>query len=672
MEKAKPRPSVGQVLALFLLFVVSVLADCTCTGLDYTNGGSYLVDGTNTADFTFTSVFQSCGPDTVEPILLDPTGVGYLCTEISMEASGEQQQSSCEIPYSRMISGKWSIIIQADATDFQVIREFTLTVQALEKATVTATPTVVVGVTSTLPAVVVETTLYQTSTYLGKAPVVSVQCGYDRDTTFTLTQWLAPPRTTVWTTVERTRTEGSVTSVYVTTVGLSAYCHWPQGQGARPPTVDRPAPAPSTPKPSGCGDWGMGMGMVVAMAAGMVVAGREAAAVVEEGLGMVKVEVVAAAVVVPVMGREEVEVEEEVVLAMGREEVEVEVVVVLATGRAVEEVGEEDLEMEKGAAAEAEAEAVQVTEREVVVVAAAAALAMAMARAEAEEEEAVVGRVEVEVVGRAVVGEAEEGRMAAAVEEMGVEKGEVVEEVRVVEAAGEAGNLGEVEVVAVRAEAVVAVEAVEVVEVVEEEAEAEAAAEGVVVVQGEEVEEAVAVVGATEEGVVEVAVAVVEIEAVEVGEIGVVVEVGEEVVEGEVVVAAAAAAAVVEAENPSNDAPIEERGIVRVAAITTTILQTTYTVTQTTTKIVPARTAIETVYDVVTRTFIPPAQTVCNEPDIPTITVFRAEPTQTIYNVQYVTLRTQVTVWVGQTQYETYSNYQSATACWANGGYYGV
>jgi hypothetical protein len=31
---------------------------CTCTGLDYTNGGSYLVDGSLEADFTFTSVFR--------------------------------------------------------------------------------------------------------------------------------------------------------------------------------------------------------------------------------------------------------------------------------------------------------------------------------------------------------------------------------------------------------------------------------------------------------------------------------------------------------------------------------------------------------------------------------------------------------------------------------------
>lgn len=89
-------------------------AACTCTGLDYTDGGSYLVDGSSNDDFSFTSVFRcklplrkktirnkltdqpaACGkPDTVEPILLDPEGVGYLCTEINMGAEGQQQYSS--------------------------------------------------------------------------------------------------------------------------------------------------------------------------------------------------------------------------------------------------------------------------------------------------------------------------------------------------------------------------------------------------------------------------------------------------------------------------------------------------------------------------------------------------------------------------------------------------
>jgi hypothetical protein len=31
---------------------------CSCTGVDYTNGGSYLIDGSANLNFTFTSVFS--------------------------------------------------------------------------------------------------------------------------------------------------------------------------------------------------------------------------------------------------------------------------------------------------------------------------------------------------------------------------------------------------------------------------------------------------------------------------------------------------------------------------------------------------------------------------------------------------------------------------------------
>jgi len=43
----------------------------------------------------------------------------------------------------------------------------------------------------------------------------------------------------------------------------------------------------------------------------------------------------------------------------------------------------------------------------------------------------------------------------------------------------------------------------------------------------------------------------------------------------------------------------------------------------------------------------PPAQTICREPDVATITVFEAQPTHTVWEVQEVTFREQATVWVG-------------------------
>jgi len=36
----------------------SGVEQCTCSGLDYTDGGSYLVDGNSENEFTFTSVFE--------------------------------------------------------------------------------------------------------------------------------------------------------------------------------------------------------------------------------------------------------------------------------------------------------------------------------------------------------------------------------------------------------------------------------------------------------------------------------------------------------------------------------------------------------------------------------------------------------------------------------------
>ncbi len=40
------------------LLVGRALSDCTCSGLDYTNGGSYLIDGSSDKQFIFTSQFQ--------------------------------------------------------------------------------------------------------------------------------------------------------------------------------------------------------------------------------------------------------------------------------------------------------------------------------------------------------------------------------------------------------------------------------------------------------------------------------------------------------------------------------------------------------------------------------------------------------------------------------------
>lgn len=45
------------VAALFFA-TLATAQNCTCTGLDYTDGGSYLIDGSSDLPFTFHSVFE--------------------------------------------------------------------------------------------------------------------------------------------------------------------------------------------------------------------------------------------------------------------------------------------------------------------------------------------------------------------------------------------------------------------------------------------------------------------------------------------------------------------------------------------------------------------------------------------------------------------------------------
>lgn len=67
---------------------------CTCSGLDYTNGGSYLVDGNSDDDFTFTSVFEGCFESTITPVLVSPDAVGYECTAVESQQDGVEQSSA--------------------------------------------------------------------------------------------------------------------------------------------------------------------------------------------------------------------------------------------------------------------------------------------------------------------------------------------------------------------------------------------------------------------------------------------------------------------------------------------------------------------------------------------------------------------------------------------------
>jgi len=92
---ARYKQALGAAAACLAFLTSRVLADCTCSGLDYTNGGSYLIDGSSDKTFVFTSQFQSCNDDTVQPILVSPAGKQYTCSAIKAGDDGQQQSNWC-------------------------------------------------------------------------------------------------------------------------------------------------------------------------------------------------------------------------------------------------------------------------------------------------------------------------------------------------------------------------------------------------------------------------------------------------------------------------------------------------------------------------------------------------------------------------------------------------
>ncbi|KAK4467169.1 hypothetical protein QBC42DRAFT_247069 [Cladorrhinum samala] len=383
--------------------------------------------------------------------------------------AADSQQSSCGIPYSEMPSGRWSIVIQADNSDFQVVREFELTVAVPQRITVTITPTVVVGMTSTEQDITLSKTAILTSLSILPPPTVTAPCSsLGLSSTQTVTAYPPVSYATFRTTVLHTRTVGSVTSNYHTTVVATPTCHGGRSGGG--PVADKPAPIPSVPKPSGCGGgcrpwfgsggWGWSDGRRRGDQGGKGGGGDQGGGNRRGGGGGV------------------------------------------GGGGGSWGGGKGGGNGDGG--------------------------------------------------GGGNRGGGGGGRGGG-----GGGRGR-----------GRGGFSG------------------------------------------------------TDE-------------AVELG--------------------------------------LDERQLSKIAAaITTVTFEAATTITQTTIVVVPGRTEVETVYSQVYKTFIPPAQTVCEEAEPATITVFSTQPAQTVYQVDHITQDTVVTVWVGRTRYSTSTDYKEATACWAAGGRYGV
>jgi hypothetical protein len=211
------------LLAALLSLCLGVLGQgCTSYGVDYSNGGSYYIDGSSNQYFSFVSVFSGCASELVSPVLVSPDNNQYACSAIQTGQSGAQVTSQCGIPFSAMKSGTWRIVVAGNQIAAQ--RTITLNVGIPQTTTITATPTVIVGVTSTPRAVTVISTIVQTQTLiLVPATVTSAACNTG---TATVTIYPQGQTVTITSTVTRTSTQGTVTSQYTTTVTTTAVCHY--------------------------------------------------------------------------------------------------------------------------------------------------------------------------------------------------------------------------------------------------------------------------------------------------------------------------------------------------------------------------------------------------------------------------------------------------------------
>ncbi|KAI1344678.1 hypothetical protein F5Y15DRAFT_756 [Xylariaceae sp. FL0016] len=213
-----------------------VAADCSVYGIDYSNGGSYNIDASSDDYFTFTSVFEGCEQETINPILVAPSGDQYPCSAVTTTPEGEEVTSSCGIAYSSMPSGQWKIIISG--TKMAVQRVITLTAGTPETVVITATPTVVIGLTSTPAATTVFSTIgTQTQTLILVPKTITAPCD---GPTQTLTITPKAPTVTRTSTIVRTKTDKQTTIHSSTTVTETATCHYPTSG------PDSPGPRPTS------------------------------------------------------------------------------------------------------------------------------------------------------------------------------------------------------------------------------------------------------------------------------------------------------------------------------------------------------------------------------------------------------------------------------------------
>ncbi|KAG4417485.1 hypothetical protein IFR04_009368 [Cadophora malorum] len=129
------------MLLLYLVFLsLANLAFSTCVsyGIDFVNRGFYFIGSTKSTDFTFLSQFEGCtSGEEITPILVDPNGDEYFCSQITTTPDDTSILSTCPILQTDMFSANWYVVIEG--LTFAYVRTFTLTVGI--PATIKATPT---------------------------------------------------------------------------------------------------------------------------------------------------------------------------------------------------------------------------------------------------------------------------------------------------------------------------------------------------------------------------------------------------------------------------------------------------------------------------------------------------------------------------------------------------
>ncbi|KAI5923150.1 hypothetical protein F4810DRAFT_670573 [Camillea tinctor] len=212
-------------LSFFVLWgylFLTTVAICTSYGVDYSNGGSYNIDTSLNENFTFTSIFQRCDEELINPVLVDPAGQQYACSTINTTPQGSRVISTCDIPYSSMSSGIWKIILSGIKIAAQ--RVITLTAKVPGTVTVIATPTIIIGITSTPEATTTYKTIATQTQTLILAPVtITAPCSG-----LTQTITITPKASTsiLTSTIVRTSTDRQITSYSYTTITKTAYCHY--------------------------------------------------------------------------------------------------------------------------------------------------------------------------------------------------------------------------------------------------------------------------------------------------------------------------------------------------------------------------------------------------------------------------------------------------------------